>query len=653
MVRGKRHNSFFALGLLALCGWGVPEVWGAEAIPAEESLANRESAQWIEMLDSASCRSRNAAWESLCLKVQNLQDEEEAADLLLFVRKSLSQINLSFEVQDRLLVLEKNILQKTGKKIFAEKEKETAKIPVRDLEKLPCWAMLWSDEPARRNWAVREIRNFCESENLSEMIRILRNLIVDEKISDDDRMRIWELERSAWKKRLESGEMAEAPAFSEAQIQKWIGCLASINLPEKQLELWNDLEGRTKIQFSLLPHEDPLGGDGLTFLMLGGEEEKKRGLEVWKTVQLLEEALICRESRELVLELIHENLESAKVTPAGTILLKRLAFLAKPCMTAEYWMNGKMQTAQFLQIGVPQDCGIGISFFDSLVDGTVHCQGGTNLIPGNYPTEIAILHPNQPQAFFHLVPLDTPEKKLLYPYLTGEDEGERWRTISEKTLTQMEEKRAAEKRLLRESELRILHLLEPKLISGWAVRWMCELEDGEIPDSKNAAQELTHHAFLCNLLFAVGTKEAMPGLLQVLEKGIWRTRMRERVRIDYAAALKISKTQDWDGREEWLKSLLSKDIPMIEGRGGSIAAPMLLSGNGQLKFAWKEIPVNENSETAVASLAATAAALLLEMRQEPLEGLVEALPFRTGLVYYAFVDKESEKTICEKLLKED
>lgn len=666
MSWSKTHKSIYGLLFASVV------MSGGWAAFADETFGTPKSCEsLLNGLDSNSWHCRTAAWEELC---QQMQNSERVPEMLLAVRKELEKSDISYEVQEQLLLLEKELLKRASGHDGKESKTESAPaLRKGTLEQLDCWRKLVSESPAARKQAERKVEQYLNvPDSAGEVMRILRKIITDDSIAADDRVRVWKLERMARKLWLEAGvEEKKESIFSESQIREWVAFLASANLPEDRLVPWMDFDERVTVQFSVAPYEDPLGGDGLTFLNFKTEKKGQTdGLKVWETVQLLEEALILESSASQTLQMINERLTAKDGTPAGTILLKRLAFLTKPCLAAEFWLGGEMRRSQFLRVGVPQNCGVGTSFFDALNEETVHCQGGTNLWPGDYRLGIAIRHPNQPTAFFHLTPLDSPLKKLLY-FDRMKESGERWTEISRRTLEQMEEERAAQNRLLTLEEIRFLALLEPHEVSVWAGKWLNELKGTEnlaqnTPAANtqpfvNALEEKqSFHADLCAWLMKSGTKEVMPGLISFLKKEssgekepTWLMRNTAKYRIAFLAALAITARDPWDGDEKWLKSLLSRDLNLIEMEPEEDDSPMVQAQKR------KNLPDSAVAQSAkdenpaqIPLLSASAAGILKMRRKETLEGLV-SVPFDAGSnLFYRFEDEKAKKRILEELLRE-
>lgn len=516
--------------------------------------ATLHAEDWFALLDSNSCQRRNRAWKVLSLEAQETPNPVE---FLSEVQKELQNSSLSFEAQERLETLER-ILEK---RLHSEPQTLEKMVPPPvELEDISVWEMLTSESPVKRNLAEREIRGLIRSgQKLSQMLIRLREIIVQESLSTDDRLRVWKLEQLARQKWLENADFQSD--FSETQLKESVNILASANLPEDRLVPWMNLDERTRTLYSIAIYEDPFGGDCLPFLDFEDYKSGKReGLKIWKEVQFLEDALICDKTQAKTLKLIQDSLASESVTPAGTIILKRLEFLTVPCMAAEYWTRGTFHRAQILHIGVPQQSGTGISFFDSSTDETAHCQQGTNLATRDYLWGVAIRHPHNREAFFYLLPLKTVESKLLYASRILEDQEQRLRVLSEKTLQNLPESEEEKQDLVV-----LLSLLDPHLASVKAGEWL------SLPEMKPFEAEI------CEFLQKKGTKEAVPALLRRLEG---EPILKGNRRVDWLAALGIAERDPWDDVETWLNDVAQKEIPLTEKGPGESSSPMVFTAPG-------------------------------------------------------------------------
>lgn len=627
-------------------------------LPAKSTEMTASYEEWFEMLDSNSCQRRTAAWTFLCNEA-NFPEKQSA--LLVAVRQSLLQRKTSFEVQSSLEKLEDILLEQMGSAEVEAAKKKVQNIPVgEDALRPECWGMLTSEVCSERNLAERQLKERLRNpKECGKILQILRNMLISQPMSPDDLQRVHGLEQLARFEWLQMPENErEIPAFSESQMQEWVDFLAAANLPEDVLVPWMNLDERVTVQFSIRPGAELAGGDGFGFLIHGTSRfEQEKGLQIWKTVRIIEDALVCEKTYVQTSRMVQEKLASKKVTPSGTILLKRLAFLSKPCLAAEYWFGGELRTAQILQVGVPQNCGQNLcTCFDSLSEHSAHCSTGTNLAPGEYPLQDVILHPKQSEAFFYFVPLDTPRKKLLYASQTGAPQLERWKKISADSLSRLNQRCVQEKRGLTEEEIQILPLLEPEEVSrqagDWLVSWPPEEEKkrNEMPvgyEMLPKKKTFEGRAALCMVLCTVGTKEAMDGLIQIIKDEGLRGQKTfvSGVQIAYAAAFSILMRDLSCNEDAWLISLLEKNDALFEKDSVLDDSPMqMVKRVSNLQISVVNESANSEPDEWMPTVSATAAGILLARKEFPdFSGLQSVptpmgFPANTQLTFYRYKD---------------
>jgi len=81
---------------------------------------------------------------------------------------------------------------------------------------------------------------------------------------------------------------------------------------------------------------------------------------------------------------------------------------------AANWVNNISWSASDLSPG-----GVRPTHFDRCDDRSAHYVSGNSLSPGDYPVGVAFSHPRQENAFFDLVNLPTPRRRMAYPYYFG------------------------------------------------------------------------------------------------------------------------------------------------------------------------------------------------------------------------------------------
>jgi len=291
--------------------------------------------------------------------------------------------------------------------------------------------------------------------------------------------------------------------------------------------------------------------------------------------------------------------------------LRELVDLTRPAMVAEFWHGRRHLNTQHLLIGVPSQApgAERASHFDYIDDDVAFCRSGQNLTPGNYPVAVAIPHPKYPGAFFHLVNLSTPRHKMAYACLTEVDEGKRLAEITRRTLQRF---LAARQRLSLE-ELALLEHLDPNEVSRFAGEYFLVVDDQAIPEravggsggrpaAERAAGHLPYstlgsrHGVLCAVLATEGTRAAVPGLLEAIQrKRFLSPTGKAQYRVPWIAALAIARRDPWPSVDQWLAQILGRTHPLVVGDGdldlGATAAGVLLARHGEEpgQFGLKEI----------------------------------------------------------------
>ena len=171
-----------------------------------------------------------------------------------------------------------------------------------------------------------------------------------------------------------------------------------------------------------------------------------------------------------------------RLDPGAAVEIRKLLDLTRPAMVAEYWRGGHHEGEQHLYVGVPSQTegAPRPSHFDRIDDRTAHCVSGSNLLPGDYPVGVAFPHPNQDGAFFQLVNLPTPRRRLEYDRYVKTDEAARLAAISRRTVDRL----LQEPRDLTESELMMLGQFDGGEVSRFAGRYFLLVDDKPLPDSE-------------------------------------------------------------------------------------------------------------------------------------------------------------------------
>ncbi len=280
---------------------------------------------------------------------------------------------------------------------------------------------------------------------------------------------------------------------------------------------------------------------------------------------------------------IEERLAKAGDNSDYATRLATLLEWTKPELVAEYWEDGHQENEQHLLVGVPtlSPGAARPSHFDRVDDRTAHCVSGNSLSPGDYPVGIAFPHPKREGAAFHLVNLPTPQRRMAYTCFVKTDESKRLTELTKRTLDRI----VAERRPLTESELLMLVTLDAAEVSRFAAKHFATAEDRAL--AENGPPRLggrpSHFGLLCVLLAKQGTKEAMPGLADAIEKKVFLPpSARAQYRLHWLAALAIALRDPWPDADQWLIKNLEQSEPLVEGQpdpaevGASAAAALLI-----------------------------------------------------------------------------
>lgn len=423
--------------------------------------------------------------------------------------RTLIRIDISFEVRKRLEGLKKK-LPDTPPPPVGDVSPEELDGLVRQLDDDSYAARLGA--AARLDWLLGEPKLVCPL-----MVR-LKQRLTDERLTTETRRPIeaaWRRARGVW---LVGGAMPNEslPKVSDRQIAGWLDGL-------ERSDRRSDAAERELL--------DLLVRD--------------------KYVPKLKEMLAERLARG------QNHIAAAR--------LQALLDWTKPAMVAEFWQNRKWLGEQHLLVDVPSQSAGAVrpSHFDRIDDHTAHCASGNSLSPGDYPVNIAFPHPTQEDAFFRLINLPTPRRRMTYPYTTKTDDATRLKAISRRTLDQL----AAERRLLSESELVMLASLDPVEMSRFAGKHFLALEDGSTAATgpPRWGGRPSRFGMICAQLAQDGTKDAAPGLIEAISKGRFMppTPMSP-YKWHLIAALSIASRDPWPKSDRWLADCLKSDEPLIE-----------------------------------------------------------------------------------------
>lgn len=396
---------------------------------------------------------------------------------------------------------------------------------------------------------------------------------------EDPLVAAWDRVRGAWLQ--STGKDEGLPPVSDAQMRQWIDAVVRASG-----------SGRD---------------DGL--------KEGWRGAECELLDLLARDAYVPRVRHAIEAKLV------AGVEAPAKARLEAIFEWTKPALVAEYWKGGRRLNEQHLVVGEPtlSPRAARPTHFDRIDDRVAHCVSGNSLPPGDYPVGEAFPHPHQEGAFFHLVNLPTPRRRMAYAYQVKADPAVQLAAISRRTLDRI----VADRRPLSESEILMMEGLDAVEFSRFAGKYFLLVDDSSLAETglPRLGRRPSRFGLLCVGLAQRGTKEAMPGLAEAISQGRFLPATpRAPYRLHWLAALSIAKRDAWPGAVAWLASHVQSDELLVEGQSSG------------------------------PQLGATAAALLLERRrQEPSRfGLIpaaEPLPPALQVAGYRFVDEEARTKI--------
>ncbi|MHB8902450.1 MAG: hypothetical protein ACYC6Y_27125, partial [Thermoguttaceae bacterium] len=124
--------------------------------------------------------------------------------------------------------------------------------------------------------------------------------------------------------------------------------------------------------------------------------------------------------------------------------------------------------------------------------------------------------------------------------------------------------------------------------------------DGWLPGNVLAETAgLSVHGMLCSWLADNGTREAVPGLLNAIERGRALPPTPEvPYRFDRLAALAIARRDPWTDVDAWLRSVMTRNEPLIDRTGdgpqlGATAAAILLRRHGASPDSFGLVPCGD------------------------------------------------------------
>ncbi len=509
------------------------------AAAREPTSLRQELEQLVRDLDADQFAVRKVA----AFELEQLASRADPKGLAEEIHRMLLQPKLSFEARTRLERLARSLPEATHPNGTAS---------VAQIEELI--GQLQSECYAERLGASRRLEWLLKTPELVCPIMVrLKERLVQGELSPDARLWIEPLDQSARLAWLTGDPKdCQLSAVSDPQIAAWIDALAR---PASE-------------------------GDQTQWSVLG--TARRELLDV-----LARDSYVPRIVQALETKLAEPNLD-----PAGEKRLRELLELAPPGMVAEFWTDRQHVGTQYLVVGVPS-LGPGAarpSHFDRIDDEVAHCVSGNSLLPGDYPVGVAIPHPKQENAIFHLVNLPTPRRRMAYEFHRQTDATGRLAAITRRTAEQLLE----QKRHLTEAELVTLPQLDVNLASAFAAKMLTAIEDKRLPEDgpQRTAGRPSHHGMLCVFLAAEGTKSAMPMLLEAIQASrVLPPTEPAPYRLDWLAALSIALADPWLEAETWLAGLIDRTDRLIAHRDdspelGATAAAILVQKHEQALLAF-------------------------------------------------------------------
>ena len=524
---------------------------------AEGPPDRQQMRHWLRQLDADDYATREQASQHLSRLMSGPMGWQLAGDVLWEAWLSPA---ISYETRCRL----RPLVERLGLASSGGGSRTEAAPPERDAV-AGLVGQLLSDSFAARAGAAARIRWLVEQRDdwiVPVMIELQRRLD-SPTLSASARHwlePLWEKSRGQW---LVRNPPARLPDVSQSDIRRWIA--------------------------ELVPK--PGAGDRALAYKLSARAERH-----------LTDCLARDDLLPTTARLLREALEEPEIDPETAERVEALLSWTHPAMVAEYWQasenhaNGQPWARhlgiQHLLIGVPSiPAGAErASHFDAINDREAHCVSGNSLSPGNWPVGVAFPHPSQDHAFFHLVNLPTPRRRMAYEYEVTIDESRRLKQITRNTLQRLLD----EKRRMNGRELRMLAMLDMDVVSEFVPRYVQQVADAPQQDDSSVPREagswpagpLSHHAALCHLLARYGTSAAIPQLLVAIEHRCFLPPTDEApYELPWIAVLAIARRDPWPEVDEWLAQRIEQKQPLrMVGASrpelGASAAAILIERHG-------------------------------------------------------------------------
>jgi hypothetical protein len=544
-----------------------------------DDAVRRQVAGLLKDLDSPAYEVRQVA----ARRFEELLAKPELKVLLAAeLQQVLSRPDVSFEVRWHA--------SRWSRQLPKVPPEPAAEVAPAEVERLI--AQLDVDDFAARVGAARRLEHLVSNPKMVyPVLRRLKERLGDPDLPADSLPRleaVWQAARRAWL--LGDAGDEQWPAVSPEQLARWIDDLARV---------------------------DPAGqsGTGQSAARIAGRE--------------LRDLLARDREAPRVARALEQRLRGA-VDRAAADRLRELLQLTQPALVAEYWSGRRHMGEQHLLVGVPSqaDGAERPSHFDRIDDRVAHCVSGQSLSPGDYPVHVAFPHPKESLAFFHLVNLPTPRRRMAYAYEAKIDDRLRLAAISRRTFDRL----LAERRPLDETEMLMLEQLDPAELSRFAGKYFLAVEDTRPAMSDwQRPMRMSRHNWVCMRLATDGTKDAVPGLLDAIAKDRFLAPTPETpYRMADLAALSIAGRDPWPDVDDWLAGQIGREaLLVLEPPAGAADSP-----------------------AKAPEVGATAAAILLGRHQRSLtpfglQKTAEPALIQSGIDGYRFLSADGRKRVQE------